>query len=238
MFPGVVAVAEPTSMTWLGLHVALQRAGCDLSLVGTRHSARLRGAISGKLKSDVIDADVLSLASDVFALSPLDPPLPAELALRRAVVRRGKLVIDGNRARRRLISLARWAFPDVWTAFAGSWPTAIAVLTRWPDLRALAAARRSSVTAVVAAHTRGVPGVAERAGAVVVERRPAEDFGRRQQFLAGPGEGVGGHRERLQAAGGRRFGRVRGRREQGGDRKGEQVLTGHRKGLGQERVIK
>ena len=168
VFPGVVAVAEPTSMTWLGLHVALQRAGCDLSLVGTRHSARLRGAISGKLKSDVIDADVLSLASDVFALSPLDPPLPAELALRRAVVRRGKLVIDGNRARRRLISLARWAFPDVWTAFAGSWPTAIAVLTRWPDLRALAAARRSSVTAVVAAHTRGVPGVAERAGAIRV----------------------------------------------------------------------
>lgn len=46
-FPGVMAVAEPTSMTWLGLHVALTRAGCDLSLVGTRHGARLRGAISG-----------------------------------------------------------------------------------------------------------------------------------------------------------------------------------------------
>jgi len=28
-FPGVVAVAEPTSMTWLGLQVALQRAGCE-----------------------------------------------------------------------------------------------------------------------------------------------------------------------------------------------------------------
>ena len=165
-FPGVVAVAEPTSMTWLGLLVALQRAGCDLSLVGTRHAARLRGAISGKRKSDVIDADILSMAGDVFALAPLTPPTPAQLALRRAVVRRGKLVIDGNRARRRLISLARWAFPDVWTAFAGSWPTAVAVLTRWPDLRALAAARRSSVTAVVAEHTRGVPGVAERAGAI------------------------------------------------------------------------
>jgi hypothetical protein len=60
-------------MTWLGLHVALQRAGCDLSLVGTRHPARLRGAISGKRKSDVIAADVLPLASDVFELSPLDP---------------------------------------------------------------------------------------------------------------------------------------------------------------------
>jgi len=109
-FPGVVAVAEPTSMTWLGLHVALQRAGCDLSLVGTRHAARLRGTISGKHKSDVIAADVLWQASDVFELSPLDPPGSAELALRRAVVRRGKLVIDGNRARRRLISLARRPF--------------------------------------------------------------------------------------------------------------------------------
>lgn len=110
---------------------------------------------------------MLSLAADVFTLTPLTPPDPGRpLALRRAVVRRGKLVIDGNRARRRLISLARWAFPDVWTGFAGSWPTAVAVLTRWPDLRALAGARRSSVTAVVAAHTRGVPGVADRAGRI------------------------------------------------------------------------
>jgi hypothetical protein len=32
--PGVVAVAEPTSMTWLALSVALRDAGCDLSLLG------------------------------------------------------------------------------------------------------------------------------------------------------------------------------------------------------------
>lgn len=165
-YPQVVAVAEPTSMTWLGLHVALRNAGCDLALVGTRHAARLRGAISGKNKSDVIDADVLAMADDVFSLSPLRPPAPSQLALRRAVVRRGKLVIDGNRARRRLISLARWAFPDVWEAFAGSRPTAVAVLTRWPELTALASARRSSVTGVVAAHTRGVPDVDARAGRI------------------------------------------------------------------------
>lgn len=48
--PGVMAVAEPTSMTWLGLSVALADAGCDLSLLGARHAARLRGAISGKHK--------------------------------------------------------------------------------------------------------------------------------------------------------------------------------------------
>jgi transposase len=165
-YPGVVAVAEPTSMTWLGLSIALRDAGLDLSLVGARHAARLRGAITGKAKSDVIDADVLAMAADVFPLTRLRPPLPDQLGLRRACTRRGKLVIDGNRAKRRLISLARWAFPDVWSAFAGSMPTATAVLTRWPNLNSLATARRSSLTAVVAAHTRGVPDVPARAEAI------------------------------------------------------------------------
>lgn len=162
-YPGVVAVAEPTSMTWLGLSIALRDAGVELSLVGARHAARLRGAITGKDKSDVIDADVLAMAADVFTLTPLKVPSPEQLALRRAVTRRGKLVVDGNRAKRRLISLARWAFPDVWSAFAGSMPTATAVLTRWPNLKSLATARRSSLTAVVAGHTRGVQDVPARA---------------------------------------------------------------------------
>jgi hypothetical protein len=130
--PGVVAVAEPTSMTWLGLSVALRDAGCDLSLLGARHAARLRGAITGKHKSDVIDADMLARAGEVFDLQPLRPVEPAQLALRRACVRRGSSVIDGNRHLRRLISLARWAFPDVWNGFRGSLPTAVAVLDRWP----------------------------------------------------------------------------------------------------------
>ena len=52
----------------------------------------------------------------------------AGVFLRRAVVRRAGAVNDGNRYWRRLLSLARWAFPDVWTAFAGSELTALAVL--------------------------------------------------------------------------------------------------------------
>ena len=165
-YPGVLAVAEPTSMTWLGLAVALQDAGADLALVGSRHSARLRGAISGKNKSDVIDADVLARAGDVFELHPFVLPAPAQLALRRACTRRGGVVIDGNRYLRRLISLARWAFPDLWSAFAGSLPTAVAVLGRWPHLESLAAARRSSMTGVVAQHTRGVGDVPARVEAI------------------------------------------------------------------------
>jgi Transposase len=111
--PGAIAVAEPTSMTWLPLSVALSEAGGRLSLLGSRHAARLRGAISGKNKSDVIDADVLARAGEVFELAPPRVPEPARLALRRICIRRGGAVIDGNRYLRRLISLARWAFPDV-----------------------------------------------------------------------------------------------------------------------------
>jgi transposase len=109
-YPGAVAVAEPTSMTWLPLAVALSEAGGQLSLLGSRHAARPRGAISAKNKSDVIDAEVLARAGEVFELTPLRLPEPAQLALRRICVRRGGAVIDANRHLRRLISLARWAF--------------------------------------------------------------------------------------------------------------------------------
>lgn len=59
-YPGVVAVAEPASMSWLSLAAALTEASGQLALIGSRHAARLRGAITGKNKSDVIDAGVLS----------------------------------------------------------------------------------------------------------------------------------------------------------------------------------
>ncbi|MDQ4105073.1 MAG: transposase [Actinomycetota bacterium] len=165
-YPGVVAVTEPTSMSWLPLAAALAEGSGQLALIGSRHAARLRGAITGKNKSDVIDADVLARAGEVFDLVPLQVPVPAQLALRRICTRRGAAVIDGNRYLRRLISLARWAFPDVWNGFAGSLATAKAVLSRWPHLAQLAAARRATLTAVVAEHTRDVPDVPARAEAI------------------------------------------------------------------------
>jgi transposase len=163
VYPGVVAVAEPTSMTWLPLAIALGDAGGRLALVGNRHAARLRSALAGKNKSDPIDAGVLSRAGEFFELEPARIPDAAELALRRAAQRRGKAITDANRALRRLLSLARWAFPDVWNACAGSRSTALAVLRRWPHLDALRRARVGSIAEVVAAHTRGVTDVETRA---------------------------------------------------------------------------
>ena len=175
-WPGAVAVAEPTSMTWLPLSIALRGAGVGLSLVGNRHSARLRSALAGKNKSDAIDATVLSRAGEFFELCPARIPGATELALRRAAQRRGKTIIDANRCLRRVISQARWAFPDLWNAFAGSRPTALGVLGRWPHLDALARARVSSITEVVAAHTRGVRTVEQRAQQIRSTARAWAEF--------------------------------------------------------------
>ncbi len=172
-YPGIVAVAEPTSMTWLPLAIALQRAGAALALVGNRHAARLRGALAGKNKSDVIDGEMLSRAGEFFDLTPARIPDAAGLALRRAAQRRHKAVVEANRSIRRLLSLARWAYPDVWSAFGGSRATALGVLGRWPHLRALGRAREASIVDVVAAHTRGVDDAARRGVAI---RRAARDW--------------------------------------------------------------
>lgn len=65
-----LAVAEPTSMTWLGLSVALPDADIGLALVGSRHVALLRGALSGKDKSDDRRAAAVARPASCSRLSP------------------------------------------------------------------------------------------------------------------------------------------------------------------------
>lgn len=162
-FAGSTVVCEPTSMTWLGLAVAAERAGCSLALVGTRDSARLRGALSAKHKSDVIDADMLSRAGELFELEPFRMPDPAQLALRRVVQRRHRLVIDVNRVYRRLVALASWVMPDVWRVCASSRAASLALLRRWPHPEMLARAHTATIAEVIASTTRGVADVERRA---------------------------------------------------------------------------
>jgi len=140
-----LVVAEPTGMTWLAVGHAAQTAGCAVSLVQPRHSARLRGAIAGKHKTDVIDADMLAGSVDVFGLTPTTLPSPAEIALRRAVRRRHRAIVDAHRGECRLWALAAWAFPDIWHACGHSQPLLQALLRRWPHLAQLARARTTSL---------------------------------------------------------------------------------------------
>jgi transposase len=149
-----LVVAEPTGMTWLAVGHAAQAAGCEMTLVGPRHSARLRGAIAGKHKTDVADADMLAGCVGVFGLTAGVLPSATQIALRRAVRRRHRMVVDAHRGECRLWALAAWAFPDVWHACGHSHPVLQALLRRWPHLSQLARARITSIAQLCRPHLR------------------------------------------------------------------------------------
>ncbi|HEX9547825.1 MAG TPA: transposase, partial [Acidimicrobiales bacterium] len=67
-YAGALVVAEPTGGTWLPLTVAVTDAGCRIGLVANRDSARLRKAIAGANKTDVIDAAMLAQCEQVLGV--------------------------------------------------------------------------------------------------------------------------------------------------------------------------
>jgi len=152
-FSGAMVVAEPTAGTWLPLAHAVAEAGCRIGFVANRDSARLRRAIVGASKTDVIDADMLARCEDVLGVDPAVVPPPGQIALRRAMRRRHVVTIDAHRVECRLWALAAWAFPDLWRATGGH-TLAQPLLTRWPHLDQLARARSSSIARMINAHSR------------------------------------------------------------------------------------
>ena len=154
-YGGSLVVAEPTAGTWLPLMMAVTEAGCRIGFVQNRDSARLRQAISGRTKTDAVDADMLARCEAVLNVTDAPIPVVGQVGLRRALRRRHHMTVDAHRAECRLWSLAVWAMPDVWRA-AGGHTVAQPLLGRWPDLRALGRARVSSITEIVAAHSRDV----------------------------------------------------------------------------------
>jgi transposase len=152
-YAGALVVVEPTAGTWLPLTMAVTEAGCRIGFVQNRDSARLRSAISGRNKTDVIDAEMLAQCESVLGVVDAPVPLVGQVGLRRALRRRHHMVVDAHRAECRLWSLVIWAMPDVWRA-AGGHTIAQPLLGRWPDLRALGRARIESITELVAAHSR------------------------------------------------------------------------------------
>jgi transposase len=152
-YAGAVVVAEPTGGSWLALSHAVADAGCRFGLVKNRDSARLRKAMSGANKTDVIDAEMLAQCQQVLGVEVLAPLAASTWALRRALLRRHKLTVQAHRAECRLWSVGSWAFPDLWRACGGH-GLAQPVLGRWPHLAALGRARLESIAEVVAAHSR------------------------------------------------------------------------------------
>ena len=152
-YAGAMVVAEPTAGTWLPLAYAVAEAGCGIGFVANRDSARLRTAIVGASKTDVIDADMLAHCEEVLGVVTATVPPPGQIALRRAMRRRHIATVDAHRAECRLWALAAWAFPDLWRATGGH-TLAQPLLARWPHLESLSRARLSSITQLVAAHRR------------------------------------------------------------------------------------
>jgi transposase len=152
-YAGALVVAEPTAGTWLPLAHAVTAAGCEIGFVANRDSARLRKAITGASKTDLIDADMLAHCAEVLGVTATEIPPPGQIALRRAIRRRHVCTVDAHRVECRLWALAAWAFPDLWRATGGH-TVAQPLLNRWPDLESLSRARIGSITDIVAAHSR------------------------------------------------------------------------------------
>jgi transposase len=152
--PGALVVAEPTGMSWLALGHAVNDAECGFALVESRHTSKLRGAIAGKNKTDVIDADMLAASTELFGLSAGPLPTAGQVALRRAVRRRHRLTAEAHNTDLRLWSIASWAFPDLWKAMGESHRLARAVLGQWPRLDQLGRAHIRSVAALCKTYLR------------------------------------------------------------------------------------
>lgn len=152
-YAGALVIAEPTSGTWLTLSWAVADAGCRLGLVQNRDSARLREAITGRNKTDVIDAEMLAGCETVLSVTAAALPSADQIGVRRALRRRHRATVDAHRCECRLWSLASWLFPDVWRACGGH-HLAQPILARWPHPGSLARARVSSITELVATRTR------------------------------------------------------------------------------------
>lgn len=152
-FAGSLVVAEPTGGSWLPLSVAVTDAGCRIGFVANRDSARLRKAISGANKTDLIDAAMLAQCERVLGVVDAPPVGFGQIGLRRALRRRHGAVVAAHRAECRLWALAAWAFPDVWRACGGH-HVAQPVLRRWAHLGALSRAQVGSIADIVAAHRR------------------------------------------------------------------------------------
>ncbi len=153
LFAGSLVVVEPTAGTWLPLTMAVTEAGCRIGFVQNRDSAQLRKAITGRTKTDVVDADMLARCETVLDIEDAPIPPAGQIGLRRALSRRHRMTVDAHRAECRLWALCIWAMPDVWRATGGH-AVAQPLFGRWPDVRAIGRARLSSITEIVAAHSR------------------------------------------------------------------------------------
>ncbi len=102
LYAGSLVVAEPTAGTWFPLAAAVAAAGCRIGFVANRDSARLRQAITGKTKTDLVDAEMLAGCAQVLEVHDAPVVPMGQIGLRRAHPPRHDPVA-GPLARRRAV---------------------------------------------------------------------------------------------------------------------------------------
>lgn len=154
----VLAVIEPTGMSWFPVAHKLDDAGVSVTRVKGKRVKALRRYLSEHAKTDLADAHVLA-AIPGFGGPRLDPvhiPAPKSHALQRLTKQRGRFQDAIAAAKRRLLDLVRWAspmlervLPDFGTRLS------LALLRHWVDPEVVLKARKSTVLRFIARHASG-----------------------------------------------------------------------------------
>ena len=154
----VLAVMEPTGMSWFPVAHRLADSGVAVARVKGKRVKALRRYLSEHAKTDLADAHVLA-AIPGFGGPRLDPvhvPAPKSHALQRLTKQRGRFQDAIAAAKRRLIGLVRWAspalervLPDLGTRLS------MALLQRWIDPEVVLEACKTTVMRFIARHASG-----------------------------------------------------------------------------------
>lgn len=174
----VDVVLESTAMAWFVAGVAAERAGVEHTLyrVSGRKAAALRAFYRAHTKTDRIDAPVLArmpLVDD--ALRAFSLPSASELALKRLVTYRQRLMREAIRSKGRVRSILHWAAPGLMHGNGVS-DGFVRLLRRWPDLRQLARAQVRSVASEAGISLDRASEVRDRARDAVAFYRDRIDY--------------------------------------------------------------
>lgn len=154
----IVAVMEPTGMSWFPLANSLSQAGIKVLRVKGQRVRALRRYLSEHAKTDAADAYVLG-AIPLFGHAPTEAvyvPGPERHALQRLTHQRERLDDDATAIKRRLLDLIRWAcpaiepvLPDLRTRLA------LAILHDLFDPAQVTKARRATLLRFISRHASG-----------------------------------------------------------------------------------
>ena len=175
----VNVVVESTAMAWFVAAVAVLRSGIDATVfrVSGTKAAALRRFYRAHTKTDRIDARVLARMPAVDdGLHELVLPAAGELALKRLVVLRQKLVVEAVKVGDRVRSTLHWAAPGLLSGRETVTDGFVAVLARWPDLRRLAVARPATIAKTSHLSSARAEKIRDAAAAAVVFYDGLVDF--------------------------------------------------------------